>query len=125
MAAKGYRFSTFPVVDDGNRLLGLLPGRVVKARYADRFVSEAMTPRHQVYTVQKDAIAADPISTADQFFTDHLGIHKLLVVDAQDRLCGLFTLSDIERISAESQKSVRPARDAQFRLMCGGYFHAS
>ena len=119
MAAKGYRFSTFPVVDEANRLLGLLPGRVVKARYADRFVSEAMTPRDQVYTVQKDAIAANPITTADQFFTDHLGIHKLLVVDAQDRLCGLFTLSDIERISAESQKSVRPARDAQFRLMCG------
>jgi IMP dehydrogenase len=119
MAAKGYRFSTFPVVDAANRLLGLLPGRVVKARYADRFVSEAMTPRDQVYTVQKDAIAANPIATADQFFTDHLGIHKLLVVDAQDRLSGLFTLSDIERISAESQKSVRPARDAQFRLMCG------
>ena len=39
MAAKGYRFITFPVVDEANRLLGLLPGRVVKARYADRFVS--------------------------------------------------------------------------------------
>jgi IMP dehydrogenase len=31
----------------------------------------------------------------------------------------LFTLSDIERIAAESHQSVKPARDAHFRLRCG------
>ena len=31
---KGYGFRTFPVVDPQNRLLGLLPGHVVRARYA-------------------------------------------------------------------------------------------
>ena len=30
-----------------------------------------------------------------------------------------FTLSDIERIDAESHQSVKPARDADFRLCCG------
>lgn len=124
IADRGYGFSTFPVVDANNRLLGLLPGRVVKARYAERLVSEAMTPRDQVYTLSEKEITSDPIKTADQFFTDHLGIHKLLVVDAEDRLRGLFTLSDIERIEAEAQQSVKPARDSHFRLMCGAAISA-
>jgi IMP dehydrogenase len=124
IADRGYGFSTFPVVDADNKLLGLLPGRVVKARYAERLVSEAMSPRDQVYTLSEKEITQDPIKVADKFFTDHLGIHKLLVVDDEDRLRGLFTLSDIERIEAESQQSVKPARDSHFRLMCGAAISA-
>jgi len=124
IADRGYGFSTFPVVDSDGKLLGLLPGRVVKARYAERLVSEAMSPRDKVYTLEEKEIKQDPIKVADQFFTDHLGIHKLLVVDEQDRLRGLFTLSDIERIEAESQQSVKPARDDYFRLMCGAAISA-
>jgi IMP dehydrogenase len=124
IADRGYGFSTFPVVDADNKLLGLLPGRVVKARYAERLVSEAMSPRDQVYTLSEKEITQDPIKVADKFFTDHLGIHKLLVVDEEDRLRGLFTLSDIERIEAESQQSVKPARDSHFRLMCGAAISA-
>ncbi|MEM1221752.1 MAG: IMP dehydrogenase [Verrucomicrobiota bacterium] len=119
IANRGYGFSTFPVVDAQDKLLGLLPGRVVKSRYANRLVSEAMTPRGEVYTLSEHEITKDPIKTADAFFTEHLGIHKLLVVDAEDRLRGLFTLSDIERIDEESQQLVKPARDDHFRLMCG------
>ena len=33
---KRFAFSTFPVVDAAGRLLGLLPGHVVKPRYAKR-----------------------------------------------------------------------------------------
>ena len=121
---RGFGFSTFPVVDTDNKLLGLLPGRVVKPRYANRLVSEAMTPRDQIYTLNQKEITQDPIKTADKFFTEHLGIHKLLVVDDTDHLCGLFTLSDIERIEAESQQSVKPARDDQFRLRCGAAISA-
>lgn len=121
---RGFGFSTFPVVDDHDRLLGLLPGRVVKERYADRLVSEAMTARENVYTLQESKISKNPIETADKFFTKYMGIHKLLVVDEYDRLCGLFTLSDIERISEESQQSVKPARDSHFRLMCGAAISA-
>jgi len=124
IADRGFGFSTFPVVDENNKLLGLLPGRVVKARYAHRSVSEAMTPRDQVYTLNEKEIVNDPIKTADKFFTDHLGIHKLLVVDDNDRLRGLFTLSDIERIEEEAQQSVKPARDDHFRLMCGAAISA-
>jgi IMP dehydrogenase len=116
---RGYGFSTFPVVDGNNKLLGLLPGRVVKPRYAERTVSEGMSPRDQVYTLLEKDITKDPIKQADKFFTEHMGIHKLLVVDEDDRLRGLFTLSDIERIETESQQSVKPARDDHFRLRCG------
>ncbi len=119
IAKKRFGFSTFPVVDAENRLLGLLPGRVVKNRYAHRSVREAMTPRDQVFTLPESEIRSKPIETADHFFTEHLGIHKLLVVDDRDRLRGLFTLSDIERIEEETRRLVRPARDAKFRLMCG------
>ena len=124
IADRGYGFSTFPVVDAENKLLGLLPGRVVKARYAERLVSEAMSPRDQVYTLTEKEITKNPIEVADEFFTKHMGIHKLLVVDDEDRLCGLFTLSDIERIDAESHQSVKPARDSHFRLMCGAAISA-
>src|SRR5437899_829664 len=39
-----FAFSTFPVVDGEGKLAGLLPGHVVKHRYARRKVAEALTP---------------------------------------------------------------------------------
>jgi IMP dehydrogenase len=116
---KRFAFSTFPVVDESGRLLGLLPGHVVKPRYARRKVGEALTPRAQVFTLSVKDLGDDPIARADRFFTDHPGIHKLLVVDHEDRLHGLFTLSDIERITQERSALLKPARDSHFRLLCG------
>lgn len=114
-----FAFSTFPVVDEQNRLLGLLPGHVVKPRYARRKVAEALQARGEVKTLTVRELGNNPIAAADRFFTNNPGIHKLLVVDEQDRLHGLFTLSDIERISHERAAQVKPARDAHFRLICG------
>ncbi len=122
---KHFAFSTFPVVDDKGKLVGLLPGHVVKQRYARRKVSEALTPRPQVQTVNRKELGRDAIAKADKFFTDHPGIHKLLVVDDQDRLHGLFTLSDVERITQERNAQFKPARDAQFRLICGAAVSAT
>src|SRR5215469_14697395 len=122
---KHFAFSTFPVVDGQGKLVGLLPGHVVKQRYARRKVAEVLTPREQVQTVSRKELGKDPIARADKFFTQHPGIHKLLVVDEQDRLHGLFTLSDIERITAERNAQFKPARDAQFRLLCGAAVSAT
>ncbi len=116
---KNVKFRTFPVVDDEERLVGLLPGRVVKDRYRGHQVSAAMHARDQVHTVKERDLGDNPVATADRFFSDHLGIHKLLVVDEEDRLKGLFTLSDIERITEEARSHLRPARDTRFRLLCG------
>lgn len=117
--SKDFQFRTFPIVKEDGKLLGLLPGRVVKHRYRSRKVTEGMLARDEVYTVKQSDIGGDPIETADRFFSDHMGIHKLLVVDNDDKLCGLYTLSDIERIMGEAGNHLKPARDENFRLLCG------
>lgn len=117
--AKGYNFHTFPVVDGKGVFLGLLLGRVVKERYRNKTVAEAMTPRAEVYSIREQALGDNPVAAADRFFNEHMGIHKLIVLDQDDHLRGLFTLTDIERISQESRAAVKPTRDSQFRLVCG------
>jgi IMP dehydrogenase len=75
-----FSFRTFPIVDDHDHLLGLLPGHVVRPRYASRKVNEAMMPRSSVQTIAESELQPDPIARADKFFNEHIGIHKLLVV---------------------------------------------
>jgi IMP dehydrogenase len=125
IAEKRFAFSTFPVVDSQGKLLGLLSGHVVKPRYAKRKVGEALTPRSQIHTLNKKELGRDPIARADKFFTEHPGTNKLLVVDDQDRLHGLFTMSDVERITQERNAQFKPARDAHFRLLCGAAVSAT
>src|SRR5580692_7890002 len=122
---KKFGFSTFPVVDEQGKLLGLLPGHVVKPRYSQRKVAEALQPRAQVQTINQKELGKDPIARADKFFTEHLGIHKLLVVDDKDRLCGLITLNDVEHITQERRAQFKPARDERFRLVCGAAVSAT
>ncbi len=119
VAEKNFRFRTFPVVDAEGKLVGLLPGSIVKERYASLPVSKAMTKRADVFTVEQSRLGSDPIAVADAFFDKNFGVHKLLVVDGDDKLKGLFTLSDIERISEERQSQLTNARDSKFRLLCG------
>jgi IMP dehydrogenase len=116
---KHYQFSTFPVLSEDGRLLGLLSGNVVKGRYASKRVSEVMTPRSVLKTEMEAAVSKDPITAADKFFTDNVGINKMLVVDRDDRLRGLVTASDVERITGEIKSRRKPARDTQFRLVTG------
>jgi IMP dehydrogenase len=122
---KHFAFSTFPVVDRHGKLVGLLPGHIVKQRHAHLKVTDALTPRSQVQTINKKDLGRDPIAKADRFFTEHPGIHKLLVVDEEDRLHGLFTMSDVERITQERNAQFKPARDSHFRLLCGAAVSAT
>ncbi len=116
---KRFDFRTFPVVDESGRLAGLLSGNLVKDRYKAKKVAEVMTPRKQLITVQEKHMAADPIKEADRFFTENIGIHKILVVDDEDHLRGLVTSSDVERITNEAKSRRKPARDSNFRLVVG------
>ncbi len=122
---KGYSFRTFPVVDSKEKLLGLLPGHVVRPRYAAIKVTDAMLPRAQVHAITESELGRDPIGRADRFFNEFVGVHKLLVVDKEDRLRGLFTIADIERIRQERQAQLKPARDDKFRLLCGASVSAT
>ena len=117
--AKRFAFSTFPVVDAQGRLAGLLSGNVVKERYRSKKVADVMTPRAQLITEKEPAVASDPIKAADRFFSEHVGINKMLVVDSAGRLHGLVTASDVERITNEGKNRRKPARDADFRLVVG------
>ena len=117
--AKRFAFSTFPVVDAGGFLTGLLSGNVVKDRYKTKRVTEVMTPRDQLKTEKQRAVAKDPIKAADRFFTENVGINKMLVVDEAGHLRGLITASDVERITSEAKSRRKPARDQDFRLVVG------
>jgi IMP dehydrogenase len=117
--AKRFAFSTFPVVDAGGVLAGLLSGNVVKDRYKTKRVAEVMTHRDQLKTEKQRAVAKDPIKAADRFFTENVGINKMLVVDDAGHLRGLITASDVERITAETKSRRKPARDQDFRLVVG------
>lgn len=116
---KGYKFKTFPVTESNGKLVGLLSSRVVKARYSHIKVCDALDPTSEVFTLNESEIKQDPIGVADKFFSNHLGINKLLVVDSENRLKGLVSISDIERIISEKQSVLKPARDSDFRLLVG------
>jgi IMP dehydrogenase len=118
MELEGYSFSSFPVVDHKKHLLGFLPAGTLKRRYSHLSVNQAMIPRESLSTIQENELGKDPIATADVFFSKHVGVNKLLVVDQNNRLRGLFTLSDVESIIEESVTLQRPCRDDQFRLAC-------
>ena len=117
--SKNFDFRTFPVVDGDGKLVGLLSGSTVRERYRSKTVAEAMSPRSRIHTVDDSALSSDPIKAADDFFTQHVGIHKMIVVDDQDHLRGLATFSDVERINSEANARRRAARDAEFRLIVG------
>ncbi len=116
---KRFDFRAFPVVDDTGRLAGLLGGNVVKERYRAKSVAESMTPRDRLFTINVRDLGNDPIRAADRFFNEHVGVNKMLVVDDAGKLRGLLTSSDVERILSEAKTNRKPARDADFRLVCG------
>lgn len=119
IATKHYDFTTFPVVDAHGKLLGLLSSSVVQERYRNELAEKAMIPRKDLHTINQKSLGKDPIAVADKFFNKNMGVDKLLVVDDEDHLRGLFILKDIESIIAAKNSMVRPARDGQFRLVCG------
>ncbi len=114
-----YGFQTFPVVDGKGLLIGLLPGSIVKERYRAKKVTEAMTPRSKLIVARQREIGTDPIKFADIFFSDNVGINKMLVVDDENHLRGLVTSTDVERIIGEAGSRRKPSRDANFRLVAG------
>ena len=116
---KRFDFRTFPVADAQGKLVGLLAGNLVKERYKAKKVADVMTPRRQLITVLEKNMAGDPIKEADKFFTENVGIHKVLVVDDHDHLRGLVTISDVERITSEAKTRRKAARDSAFRLVAG------
>lgn len=105
-----YHVSGLPVVDAG-RLVGILTNRDV------RFVSDAMSIRVSDVMTSKNLVTVPMGTTLDEA-KDHLHRHrieKLLVVDEDNRLRGLITMKDIDKV----QKYPDACKDENGRLRVG------
>src|SRR3712207_2944137 len=114
-----YRVSGLPVVDEGNRLLGIITNRDLRfvpvAEWGTRLVSEVMTPM--------PLITAPPGISRDDA-TQILRKHKrerLPLVDEHGHLAGLITVKDF----VKSEQFPHASKDASGRLLVAaaiGYF---
>lgn len=104
-----YSISGLPVVDNGT-LVGIVTNRDV------RFVKDSVTKVGDVMT-KKDLVTV-PVGTTLEEAKHHLHenrIEKLLVVDANNKLRGLITIKDIEKI----RKYPNSCKDGHGRLRVG------
>ncbi len=106
--ARKYSFSGFPIVDDQNRLVGMITGRDIK------FLAN--------YNVKiRDVMTPDPVrGTEDTSMTEayHImqeqKIGKLPLVDVEGRLKGLYSFLDVKTLIEHEAPDYN--RDAQHRL---------
>ena len=104
-----YSISGLPVVE-GDKLVGIVTNRDV------RFVKDSVTKVRDVMT--KDNLVTVPIGTTLEDAKKHLHenrIEKLLVVDEDNKLRGLITIKDIEKI----RKYPNSCKDDLGRLRVG------
>ena len=113
---KWYTFSTFPVLDNSGKLLGLLWWESVKERFQGLKVWEAMIKKEKVHFISEEELWNNPIKAADLFFTENRGINKLLITDIDWNLKWLITESDISNIIKEKNSDIKTSRDEHHRL---------
>ena len=106
-----YHISGVPIIEDGNRLVGILTNRDV------RFVSDMSIPIHQLMTPAEQLITAPVGTTLDDavhILQEHR-IEKLPLVDETGVIKGLITVKDIMK---KRDYPLR-ANDDRGRLLCG------
>ena len=113
-----YRVSGLPVVEAGNRLVGIITNRDLRftpvADWGTTKVSEVMT--REVFTAPQDVSPED--ATA---MLRHNKRERLPLVDAEGRLTGLITVKDF----VKSEQFPNASKDGQGRLLVGagvGFF---
>ncbi|MDQ6716667.1 MAG: IMP dehydrogenase [Actinomycetota bacterium] len=114
-----YRVSGLPVVDEGDRLLGIITNRDLRftpvAEWATTKVDEVMTPM---------PLVTAPVGISREDATALLRQHKrerLPIVDGEGRLAGLITVKDF----VKSEQFPDASNDGQGRLLVAaaiGYF---
>ena len=107
---KNFKFSGFPIVDRGNRLVGILTGTDIKfSRDPAAKVSDVMT---------KKAITAPPGTDLNEAYdimmTNKIG--KLPLVK-NGRLVGLYSFSDVKTLVEKAHPAYN--RDSKYRLRVG------
>jgi CBS domain-containing protein len=88
------RHTTYPVVD-GDQALGLLPFRrvaeVPRAEWDERMVRDCMVPRSEVPVLEEDGMLVDALVELSD------GIGRGLVLDPDNHLVGLLSMTDLVR----------------------------
>src|SRR3954469_9561060 len=114
-----YRVSGLPVVDEGNRLLGIITNRDLRfvpvAEWATKLVGEVMTPMPLI-----TAPVGIDRSEAAAILRQHKR-ERLPLVDEDGHLAGLITVKDF----VKSEQFPNASKDANGRLLVGaavGYF---
>ncbi len=110
------KFSTFPVLWKDWKLIGLLGSKAVKQRYSDRKVGDLMTNMNDITTITEEMLWKDPIWFVDNFFTEHMWVTKLPIIDKKGLLQWLVDESDIHRIITENNSDIQATRDGDHRL---------
>ncbi len=104
------KISGMPVVDD-DELKGIVTGRDFRyAKNQEQTVSEIMTPRDKLITVQE----GESQEVVKSLMYKHR-IEKVLILNDQDKLVGLITMKDIEK----SIDYPLASRDTEGRLIVG------
>ena len=102
-----HQISGVPVVQEGNKLVGILTNRDVRfARDNNQKVADLMTP--DVVTISPDASAGQ----ARKLLHEHR-IEKLVVVDENHSCIGLITVKDMEK----SENNPLSSKDSAGRLL--------
>ncbi len=89
---KKFRITGFPVVDDTEKLIGIVTNRDM------RFAKDTKTPVEKMMTDSNLAILRKPFDMLDaRKLMESRRIEKLLVVNGHGQLTGLLTLKDLEQ----------------------------
>ena len=108
--SRQHGISGFPVVEEG-RVVGIVTGRDLRFETRlDAPVREIMTPRSRLVTVREGASLSDAKALMHQH-----RLERVLVVNADFELRGLFTVKDITKQTSFPNA----ARDAQGKLRVG------
>lgn len=106
--ARGLTFTGFPILDQNNRLAGILTSTDI------RFSPDPATPVQDVMT--SNVITAPPGTTLEEAYAqmkEHK-IGKLPLVDGDGRLVGLYSYTDVSNLVEHQQPMYN--RDNQYRL---------
>ncbi|MGL5312379.1 MAG: IMP dehydrogenase [Peptostreptococcaceae bacterium] len=105
-----YKISGVPIVDEDNKLIGIITNRDIKFEdEMTKSIEDAMTKENLV--TAKEGI---DLVEAQQILKKHK-IEKLPIIDDEGHLKGLITIKDIEK----KIQYPNAAQDARGRLLCG------
>ncbi len=89
---KKYKITGFPVVDEQNKLVGIVTNRDM------RFAKHKATPVEDMMTASNLAILSEPFDMVEaRQLMEVRRIEKLLVINNKKQLTGLITLKDLEQ----------------------------